>query len=326
MILVVGPGAVGTVLAAHLIAAGRDEVMLGVRDRHLAALGAVPSLRVEFPTRRPALVVPRPEVTAAPTLDGVDHLVLCVKFPDLEPLLNALPPVPADCTVVSTLNGVAPLRLLRDRLPQARVVPVSVMFNGQLVAPLHAKITTKPQILVGSADPRLVEAFAGSGMDVRRVAGDSAVWGKLLINLANAICGLTRSTFRDLLTDRDLRAAYVAVLDEAVSVLGAAHIDYELPVPLPYPAYRRFLLHGGPLPWWVSKVKNGLRDGAYPSMVADLEQGRPTEVDQLNGEIARLAERHGAAAPANARLVEMIKVRPAGQPLSARALRERLGV
>ncbi|MGH8462265.1 MAG: ketopantoate reductase family protein [Stenotrophobium sp.] len=309
MILLIGPGAVGTILATHLMKAQREPLTLYVREKYLAAMQAIPALRMDYADQRPPLLAGKPALTTTLDLSGVDYLMLCVKFPDLDALLDQLPQIPPTCTVVSTLNGVAPLRRLRERLPQARIVPMTIMYNGQLPAPLHARITTKAQILIGGEadDTRLRDAFAGSGMQVLRAAGDSAVWSKLLINLANAICAVTHTTFRDLLSHPDMRWIFVAVLDEATALLDRAGIAYHLQVPAPYPVYRQFILHGGPLPWWIGKLKNGLQDGAYPSMVADIEQRRRTEVDQLNGEIVRLAQEHGTQAPVNAALVKRVK-------------------
>lgn len=328
MILLIGPGAVGTILAVHLMAAKQQSLRLYVREKYLPTMQALPHLQMDYATARAPLIVDKPELVTSLNLSGVDYIFLCVKFPDLDVLLAQLPPIPPTCTLVSTLNGIAPLRLIKSRLPEARLVPMSVMFNGQLPAPLHAKITTKAQVLIGSDDPRLLGCFEGSGLQVLQARGESAVWGKLLINLANAVCAITHTTFRDLLTQPDMRAIYVAVLDEAVALLELADTPYQLLVPLPYPAYRKFILHGGPLPWWVAKIKNGLQNGAYPSMVSDIEQQRRTEVDQLNGEIVRLAEQRDMQAPINARIVEIIKAME-GQAnpayLSPRELRMRLG-
>ena len=95
-------------------------------------------------------------------------------------------------------------------------------------------------------------------------------------------------------------------------------------MPLPYPGYRWLLLHGGPLPWKLAQLKNGLADGAYPSMVSDVRAGRPTEVRQLNGEIVALGEHLNWPAPINARLVELVEAlrepsRPAFTAASLRA-------
>ena len=57
----------------------------------------------------------------------------------------------------------------------------------------------------------------------------------------------------------------------------------------------------------IAKLKNDIQTGAYPSMVSDVLQGRLTEVDQLNGEIVALGQRHGLPTPINAKLVELVQ-------------------
>lgn len=330
MILLIGPGAVGTVLAAHLIQAAREPLTLYVRARNLARMTPLTQLRMDYSdASRAPLLTARPQLSATLDLRGVDYVFICVKYPDLDPLLEQLPPIPSTCTLVSTLNGVRALRRIHERLPAAKVVPMTVMFNGQLPGPLHARITTKAEVIIGSADTRLLSAFAGSGMQVRRAEGETAVWGKLLINLANAVCALTHTTFRDLLTQPDLRRIFVAVLDEAVGLLEQSGLAYQMPAPIPHRAYRQLLLRGGPIPWWFAKIKNGLQDGAYPSMVSDIEAGRPTEVEQLNGEIVRLAKSDNAHAPINAKLTALVTTMHASLPppyLTPGELRRQLGI
>ncbi|WP_420466115.1 ketopantoate reductase family protein [Panacagrimonas sp.] len=326
MILIVGTGAVGTILATYLVAAGRD-VGLYARPKDLARFGPVEHLRVDFPDRRPPLLAARPHLLESLDLDQVDQLLIGVKYPDLDALLTRLPdPIPAHCTLVSTLNGVAPLRALRHARPGARIVPMSVMMNGQLQAPLHARLTTRAEIVLGSDDPVLLGVFRGVGMTVEAAQGDEAVWGKLLINLANAICAATHTTFKDLFCDPDLRSIYVATLDEATAALAATRTPWKLPLIVPYPVYRSLLLHGGPLPWWFAKYRNGVREGAYPSMVADVQAHRRTEVVQLNGEVLRLSHTAGLPSPINARLVELIEAGPGKTPLMPRELRALLGL
>ncbi|WP_028081484.1 ketopantoate reductase family protein [Solimonas soli] len=325
MIRIIGAGAVGTTLAALAVAAGREPVSLQVRARDRAAFAAIDTLRVE--RRRGALVVPRPALREDRDLDGVDYLLVAVKHAQLDAAIDALPAPPPSCTVVSALNGLSALRRLRERLPQTRVVPMTVMFNAQRLGPLHTELTTSAQLVIGSDDRRLRRAFAAPGVRVRSGHGEAAAWGKLLINLANAICALTHATFRDLLTQRALRDVYVAVLDEAVGILDATRTPYDLPLPLPYRLYRAMLAGNTQLPWHFARLRNGLGDGAYPSMVADVEQGRPTEADTLNGEIARLAQAHGLRAPLNAALVARVQAMHGRKPppyVAAQTLREQL--
>lgn len=324
MIRIIGAGAVGTTLAALAVAAGREPVGLHVRAKDRASFAALQHLRVE--RGGGALIVPRPSLHEAADLDGVDYLILAVKHAQLDAAIAALPALPPGCTVVSALNGLSALRRLRERLPQTRVLPMTVMFNAQLLAPLHTALTTRAQLVIGGADRRLLRAFAAPGVRVRSGHGEADAWGKLLINLANALCALTHGSFRDVLTRGALRELYVAVLDEAVSILDATRTAYRLPMPLPYRLYRAVLAGSTPLPWHFARLSNGLGDGAYPSMVADVEHGRPTEVAELNGEIVRLAEAHGLSAPLNAALVARVQSLRGRPPayVSAEALRDAL--
>lgn len=327
MILVIGAGAVGTILATYLSAAGR-EVGLYTRDKDIQRFQSVKQMRVDPPQAGGTpMLAPLPKLVRTLDLEGVECVLLCVKYPDLAGLLAQLPQLlPARCTLVSTLNGVAPLRLIREQRPDARVVPMSIMMNSQLIGPLHARLTTRAEIVFGSDDSALLAQFSDLGLTVKQAPGDAGVWGKLLINLANSICALTRTTFHDLFTDADLRRVYVAVLDEATATMDASDIAWKLPLVIPYPAYRWMLLHGGPLPWWFAKYRNGVREGAYPSMVADVEAGRVTEVAQLNGEVVRLGHSLAWPVPVNTRLVELIGVGGVPAQMSPRQLREALGI
>ena len=303
MVLIIGPGAVGTVLAAYLSRAGQ-RVKLLIREKYRTGFEAAPALRVDR-SGAESLTAPKPSFATTLDLAGVDTVLICVKFADLDGVIDGLPqPLPPGLRLVSTLNGMQALRRLRERCG-AHVANMTIMFNGQLHGPLHAALTTKPEVVI-SGDASLAALFNGSGMRTKIVEGDAAAWGKLLVNLANAVLALTHKTFKDLFTDPDLRCVYTAVLDEAAHVLDGAGHAFKLPSPLPYRASRWLLRHGGPLPWWQAKFKNGVGDGAFPSMVADVRAGRKTEVDQLNGEIVRLGEQHGIPTPLNREIVRRI--------------------
>jgi 2-dehydropantoate 2-reductase len=51
---------------------------------------------------------------------------------------------------------------------------------------------------------------------------------------------------------------------------------------------------------------------ARSSMWEDLEAGRTTEIDWINGEVVRLGAEHGVPTPVNARLVELIRLAETG--------------
>lgn len=309
--LIIGAGAVGTVLAAYLTKA-RQPVKLYVREQELQQLQGQPQLRLERANRAPPLISPAPPLTTALSPQPGDNLFICVKHPDLQSVIDELNAftggkLAEGVRLIPCLNGVGIARRLRNHFANADVAHMTVMFNAQLLQPLHAQIRTKPVVFLDTDKRDLLNLFKGSDLNVKKAAGEASAWGKLLINLNNAVCALTHTTFKDMLCDADMRALFVEILDEAVAVLDSAGIKYRLPVPLPYSGYRMLMLHAGPMPWWFAKYSNGLSDQSYPSMVADVERGRPTEINQLNGEIVRLGEQQGVDTPINRRLVNMIQ-------------------
>lgn len=328
MLTLVGAGAVGVTLATHLAAAGKP-LALYARDKDQAAFTTAGSLILDRPRRAP-LKAALPPLTNKLFDADTRYLVIATKFGALDALLAQLRDAPPTLTVVSTLNGVRALPLIRERFPQLKSTALTIMFNAQHSGVLQAQLTTKPAVILARAgaarDTALHGLLSGCGLALSESEDEKACWGKLLINLANAIGALTQSTFRDLLSDPDLRTVFVAVLDEAVDRIEAAKIPYKLPMPLPYRGYRTLLKYGGGATWWLAQVKNGLDDGAYPSMVSDVRAGRRTEVQQLNGEIVALGERLNWPAPVNAQLVTMVEALDLAQParLSPSALRQTL--
>ena len=311
--LIIGAGAIGTVLA-HYLQAGRHGVRFYIRQVDLADYQANASLRLERAAKAP-LISKAPPLTTAFHLDDVDYIFICVKHPNLNEVIAALPrDLPEGIGLVSCLNGVGIARRLRSEFPMAEVSTMTIMFNAQLIAPMHAQITTRPVVYVDSEDKGLGKLFRGTDVQIHQAQGESAAWGKLVLNLSNSVCALTNTTFRDLLCNKDLTRLFSAVMDEAIAVLDHAAIRYNLTAPIPYVMYRWLLLNAGPLPWWTARMRNGLTENSYPSMVADMRLGRPTEIEQLNGEVVRLGDQVGVETPINSRLVELIHARE-GRPL-----------
>ncbi len=324
---VIGAGAVGTILAAHL-AETRHSPRLIVREQDLDRMASVDCLRVDRVTAHGCLEVPKPAISTQYEFSPGDVVLICVKHRDLDSIRQRLEESGVEeLILVPCLNGVSAAACLRRHFPKAEVALLTIMFNAQLLEPLHARLTTKPEVLLNSSNRMLFQLLSESGLVVKQAETESVAWGKLLINLANALCALTHTTFKDVLTEPDMRRCFVRVLDEATSIMDKAGIRYDLPIAMPYRVYRMFIQHGGPIPWWFARMKNGLTESAYPSMVADIECGKKTEVIQLNGQIVDMAKEHGLNAPVNGLIVEMVTAlhgEPQDYFLSPRALRERI--
>jgi 2-dehydropantoate 2-reductase len=148
--------------------------------------------------------------------------------------------------------------------------------------------------------------LAGIATAVRRDI-DAVQWGKLILNLNNAVNALSDLPLKRQLADRQWRLVLAASIREAVAVLRAARIH---PATLGK-APPRLLPAILELPDWlfvrVAASMLKIDDAARSSMAEDLEQGREPEIEELNGEIVRLAERSGMAAPVNHAIIAEVR-------------------
>jgi 2-dehydropantoate 2-reductase len=140
----------------------------------------------------------------------------------------------------------------------------------------------------------LARTFSESGLPTE--ATDrlwSMVWGKLVINAAmNATCALTGASGDGVLRSAAAYAWVGLVAEETAAV--AAGLGITLPYADAAARVRQHCKDVGP---------------SRPSMLQDMERGRPTEIDAINGAVVREAERLGLPAPYNLALVALVKAR-----------------
>ena len=326
---VVGAGAIGCYVGGRLLAAGAADVVLvgrpWLRDE-LAAHG----LTLRDLSGRETRVARVEVATELGAVAACDVVLCCVKSAQTAEVAAALAGVlRRDAVVVSLQNGVRNPDVLRAALGERRVVPGVVSFNVVTPAPGVFHQTTSGPLMLGAPPPALTAALAAAGLDVEarpELAPDQ--WTKLVVNLANAISALSDAPTRELLRSPAYRRIIAAVADEALAVLRAAGIR---PAPLrgvPLGWMPRVLRLPTPLVRVVLRAQLRVDPQARSSMWEDLARRRPTEVDHLNGEIVRLAEAAGVAAPLNRRIVELVRAAEAagaGSPgLGAAQLASRL--
>jgi 2-dehydropantoate 2-reductase len=159
-----------------------------------------------------------------------------------------------------------------------------------------------------------IAARIGRRVGQLRVIADveGLAWGKLLINLNNAVNALSGRTLLDQLKERDYRRIVAASVVEALDVLAAAGIEPATIGPVP----PKLLPHAIAAPNFIFNnvfLKVQKIDGhARSSMADDLKAGRRTEIDWLNGEVVKLGANLGRKTPVNAAIVALIKQAEAG--------------
>ena len=265
--------------------------------------------------------------TDAAALGDADVIALCVKSGATEDAAREIAEHGrAGALVISFQNGIRNFDVLSGALAQrfelARgLVSYNVAYLGE--GRFHKGVAG---LLYAEDLPRtraLAEAV-GDSPAALRPASDmlGLAWGKLLINLNNAVNALSGRTLLEELTERDYRRVVAGAQREGLRLLKAGGIR---PAKLGA-ANPRLLPHLFDSPDWLFRKvllrKWKIDARARSSMADDLAAGRTTEVDYINGELIGLAERLGLDAPVNRRIVELIRAAEAGaRPLAPDELR-----
>lgn len=212
-----------------------------------------------------------------------------------------------DAIAISLQNGVDNLGLLRDRLPGRTVLGGMVPFNVRPQGDGHYHRATSGEIVLEDDPSGLAARLSVPLLNMlpsRDIAG--VQWGKLIINLNNALNALSGIPLREQLASRAWRRLLADQMAEALKAMKAARIRIVPMTQLP-PAVTPFLLR---LPDGLFHLLLGrilqIDPQARSSMWEDLERRRKTEVDQLQGVIVRLARQHGLRAPLSERVVALV--------------------
>jgi 2-dehydropantoate 2-reductase len=221
-----------------------------------------------------------------------------------------------DVPVVSLQNGVRNVAALRAGLGDARVVAGMVPFNVAHTKAGHWHRGTSGELHVeyGPLLDPYVPWFEKAGLPVVRMADVVGTqWGKLLLNLNNPINALSGLPLRVQLGESGYRQCLALCIEEALQCITEAGIALPADIGLVPPAELITLLR---LPDEDYGRQVGQRhkidEQARSSMWEDLEQGRPTEIEYLSGEIVALAATLGREAPFNAKARALIRAAERG--------------
>lgn len=312
-IVIAGAGGIGCYAGGCLALAGRRVVLLA-RPRIEAALrqGGLRITDLEGRDRsiRPdALVVTADPAVALPKADVILVTVKSGATGDMAALIKAH--ARPDAVVVSLQNGVDNADRLRAGVGGPRVLAGMVPFNvvqspdGGLPPRMHRASDGK--VMIEDGDAGLVELLGVEGFAVEAHGDMKAVlWGKLLMNLNNALVALSDLPLAAELADRRWRLILASQIDEALQAMKACGIAPARIAGL-RPALLPKVLR---LPDWLFKLLArrmlAIDPEARSSMWDDLQRGRATEIDDLQGAVLRLAEKAGTPAPIIRRVAALV--------------------
>jgi 2-dehydropantoate 2-reductase len=220
---------------------------------------------------------------------------------------------PADAVIVSLQNGVGNVSVLRGRLPGHRVLAGMVPFNVIARGPGQFHRTTSGNIVIEQDDAGTAAGLSALNLTMRSTDNIAGVqWGKLLVNLNNALNALADLPLRQQLAQRSWRKLFADQMAEGLVAIRAEGIRPVSSTPIPA-GWTPHLLRlpdaiFAPLLGGTMKIDPEARS----SMWEDLQRGRRTEIDYLQGIIIEIAERRGLQAPLSRRIVTLIRQAEAG--------------
>jgi 2-dehydropantoate 2-reductase len=295
-VAVVGAGAVGSYFGGTMALGGAPVVMIGrkqfadvVNQRGLVLDKTDGEQRVKVKA-----------ATDMSALQDAELVLFCVKTVDNKSAATEMARFLAPSAIVVSLqNGVDNVEQIRSSA-NVLVVPAAVYVAVSTPEPGRVKHLARGDLIIGpeSAETeRLATIFNRAGVPCRisdNIEGE--LWIKLLCNCAlNPISALGHARYGQLADSSDARELMEAVVREILAVARAAHVV------LPN----------------INDVDSGMAAameiaaqmrGALSSTAQDLERGRPTEIDSLNGYIARRGGQLGVSVPVNHALFTLIKL------------------
>jgi 2-dehydropantoate 2-reductase len=310
-IAIFGAGSIGAYIGGALLDARADVVLIGRAAMH-ERIRRQGLLLTDLQGRKVTLSgfnVPYSEDPAA--LADADLILVTVKSADTATAAAAIRSFAKPSALVLSLqNGIGNVDTLCAALVGWTVLGGMVPFNvvqmpdGRLHRGTEGELMTAMHPMIAKWEAVFSRAHLPL---IQRADFVSVQWGKLLINLnnpINALCGLPLKTE---LSQRAFRRCLALLIDEARKVLRVAGLHpakvariapHLLPTLLRLPDF---------LFTRVASAMLRIDPEARSSMWEDLQAGRRTEVDYLNGAVVNLAASLGMDAPANRRIVALIR-------------------
>ena len=296
-ICVVGCGAVGSLFAANL--ATLDDVEVWAFDLNEAHVAAIKKNGLQLIGA--GATVGRPNATTdARALPPCDFGIVATKAMHADSAIAATAHAFADGAVASVMNGVGNEETLAAHVE--RVIRGTTFPAGKLLEPGVVQWDVKGDTTFGPFEPRpidvaaiepLANACTRAGMPTAAV-GDArpGQWRKVIFNAStNPIGALTGLTHGRVCERADLRALVSGLVAEGKAVADAQGI----------------VLDADPEELIDHAARPDVAYGHKASMLQDVEARRATEIDYLNGGIARFGRELGVPTPLHDAVTALIK-------------------
>lgn len=313
-IAIYGAGSLGTILGAYISKAGVDIELINRNKAHIEALkanGAHITGTVEF-------IQPVTAYTPDQMSGKYDIIFLMTKQQYNAEVVAMLKDFLATDGVLVTFQNGLPEMLIADILGEDRVLGCTVAWGATLQGPGVCELTSEPDALsfsLGSISANRSKHF-DYVKEVLEHMGTVEVeenfigtrWSKLLINAAfSGMSAVLGCTFGEAAGPKESRKNVQALIKECIDVCSAGKIRIE-------PVQGKDIVK---LLDYTNAIKKAFSFMIIPiairkhaklkaSMLQDIEKGKLTEVDAINGAVSEFGRKVGCPTPMNDKVVEII--------------------
>jgi 2-dehydropantoate 2-reductase len=232
---IAGAGSIGCFVGGMLAAGGRRVALLA-RSRVIAEIEANGLRPTSFEGFDQTIAASQFALSENPSVFGDAGVVLVtVKSADTADMADAIARhAPPDVVIVSLQNGVGNVAVLRDRLPGRRVLGGMVPFNVIALGNGRFHRATSGDIVIAQDEARTAEKLSAPGLKMRPTDNiDGVQWGKLVLNLNNALNALADLPLRRQLSQRAWRRLFADQMAEGLAAIRAEGIKPVSPTPIP---------------------------------------------------------------------------------------------
>ncbi len=294
-IAVVGVGDYGSRFAAQLIASGEDVTLIA-RGKTLERLKTDGLTATKGPTTAEIHVQDVNVTDDTSSVGPVDVVLMCVKLYQLDDAMEAAGPlIGEDTAVLGFQNGVTAEDQLIDRFGAAHVLGVA---SGAAVLPLS--IGELPR---GSSERTTAIVQILKGANVNAVEHENvmeAICGKFTVVCGGAVAALSRLSIGELVMIPELRQLGSMAVAEAIELANAKGLSFGEEQ--------------------IAKFENVLDEVSVsnpdwrPSLLQDLDAGRPLELDAWSGGAVKMGQELGIGTPVNFAIYAGLKPWEDGRP------------
>jgi 2-dehydropantoate 2-reductase len=296
-VAVVGPGALGILIAGFLKSRTKEEVWLIDNSPERAKRIREEGIRIEGMSSASCAI----DISADTGEVGpCDLIFICVKSYSTDDACKDIKSLISDKTFILTLqNGIGNVQVLNDHFGPERVIAGVTNHGATLIGPGRVRHAGRGDTTIGTYSGKVLgpvrdaaNLLTKCGFETKISKDiDSVIWSKLIINIGiNALTGITRLKNGMLIKQSPAREIVRSLVLEAMKVVKRKRIK---------------LIYDDP----IQKVESVCKSTAsnVSSMLQDVLSSKRTEIDYINGVITRQGKALGIPTPVNEALTDIIK-------------------